>query len=58
LSCHGGGRNTTSFEGLANKDLKEAFNNWRRCDLSLEEIIYLFLDGIYLRVRGNPSAEG
>jgi len=37
----------------ANKFLKEAFNNWRRRDLSLEDIIYLFLDGIYLGVRGN-----
>ena len=37
----------------ANKALKEAFNNWRRRDLSLEEIIYAFLDGIYLGVRGN-----
>jgi transposase-like protein len=37
----------------ANKALKEAFNNWRRRDLSLEEIIFLFLDGIYLGVRGN-----
>jgi len=37
----------------ANRALKEAFNNWRRRDLSLEEIIYLFLDGIYLGVRGN-----
>jgi putative transposase len=37
----------------ANKALKEAFNNWRRRDLSLEDIIYLFLDGIYLGVRGN-----
>jgi putative transposase len=37
----------------ANKALKEAFNNWRHRDLSLEEIIYLFLDGIYLGVRGN-----
>ncbi|MFC1978082.1 transposase, partial [Chloroflexota bacterium] len=37
----------------ANKALKEAFNNWRRRDLSLEEIIYLFLDGVYLGVRGN-----
>jgi len=27
----------------ANKVLKEAFNNWRRRALSLEEIIYLFL---------------
>jgi transposase-like protein len=37
----------------ANKALKEAFSNWRRRDLSLEEIIYLFLDGVYLGVRGN-----
>jgi len=37
----------------ANKALKETFNNWRHRDLSLEEIIYLFLDGIYLGVRGN-----
>jgi len=37
----------------ANKALKEAFNNWRRRNLSLEEIVYLFLDGIYLGVRGN-----
>ena len=27
--------------------------NWRHRDLSLDEIIYLFLDGIYLGVRGN-----
>jgi len=37
----------------ANKALKQAFNNWRRRDLSLEDIIYLFLDGVYLGVRGN-----
>jgi len=37
----------------ANKALKEAFNNWRCRELSLEEIVYLFLDGIYLGVRGN-----
>src|SRR4030067_627655 len=37
----------------ANKALKEAFNNWRHRDLALEEIIFLFLDGIYLGVRGN-----
>ena len=37
----------------ANKALKEAFNNWRHRDLSLEEIIFLFLDGIYLGVRGS-----
>jgi transposase-like protein len=41
----------------ANKALKEAFDNWRRRDLSLEEIIYLFLDGIYLGVRGNSRSK-
>jgi len=51
-------RSSPSAKGRANRALKEAFNNWRRLDLSLEEIIYLFLDGIYLGVRGNPSAEG
>ena len=35
----------------ANQALKESFNNWRRRELSLEEILYLFLDGIYLGVR-------
>jgi len=41
----------------ANKALKEAFNNWHRRDLSLEDIIYLFLDGIYLGVRGNSRGK-
>ena len=36
----------------ANRALKESFNNWRRRDLSLEEIVYLFPDGIYLGVSG------
>lgn len=36
----------------ANQALKESFNNWRKRDLSLEDIVYLFLDGIYLGVRG------
>jgi transposase-like protein len=36
----------------ANRALKEAFDNWRHRDLSGEEILYLFLDGIYLGVRG------
>jgi transposase-like protein len=35
----------------ANRALKEAFRSWRERDLSLEEIVYLFLDGIYLGVR-------
>jgi len=37
----------------ANRALKEAFVSWRRRDLSEEEIIYIFLDGYYLGVRGN-----
>jgi putative transposase len=41
----------------ANKALKGAFDNWRRRDLSLEGIIYLFLDGIYLGVRGNSRGK-
>lgn len=36
-----------------NKALKDAFHNWRHRDLSFEEILFLFLDGIYLGVRGN-----
>ena len=36
----------------ANHALKESFDNWRRRDLSLEDIIYLFLDAIYMGVRG------
>jgi len=35
----------------ANGALKEAFKSWRERDLSLEEIVYLFLDGVYLGVR-------
>ncbi len=35
----------------ANGALKDAFPAWSERDLSLEEIIYLFLDGIYLGVR-------
>ena len=41
----------------ANKALKEAFNSWRRRDLPFEDIIYLFLDGIYLGVRGNSRGK-
>ena len=37
----------------ANRALKESFTNWRKRELSMEDIIYLFLDGIYLGVRGN-----
>jgi len=35
----------------ANEELKEAFNAWRRRDLSGEEVLYLFLDGHYEGVR-------
>lgn len=35
----------------ANQALREAFQAWRRRDLSGEELIYLFLDGFYLGVR-------
>jgi putative transposase len=35
----------------ANRALKESFDNWRRRDLSLEAVIYLFLDGLYEGVR-------
>ena len=41
----------------ANRALKESFNNWRKRDLSLEDIIYLFLDGIYVGVRGNSRGK-
>ena len=41
----------------ANKALKEAFDTWRRRDLSHEDILYLFLDGIYLGVRGNSRSK-
>ncbi|MCK4388559.1 MAG: transposase [Dehalococcoidia bacterium] len=37
----------------ANQALKKSFNNWRKRDLSQEDIIYLFLDGIYPGVRSN-----
>jgi len=39
----------------ANKALKEAFNNWRRRDLSLEEIIYLFLSRCYRDILGSGA---
>jgi putative transposase len=37
---------------MANIVLKKSFDAWRKRDLSLENIIYLFLDGIYAGVRG------
>lgn len=42
----------------ANETLKEAFSAWRKRDLSKEEVVYLFLDGVYLKMRvGNSPAE-
>jgi len=41
----------------ANQSLKESFHNWRERDLSLEDILYLFLDGIYLGVRTNSRSK-
>lgn len=35
----------------ANQVLKDAFRTWRERDLSGEDIVYLFLDGLYLGVR-------
>lgn len=35
----------------ANRALKDSFEVWRKRDLSDEDIIYLFLDGVYLGVR-------
>lgn len=36
----------------ANQALKQSFDNWRKRDLCVEDIVYLFVDGIYLGVRG------
>lgn len=42
----------------ANKILHEQFAAWRRRDLSGDEVLYLFLDGVYLKMRiGNSAAE-
>jgi transposase-like protein len=42
----------------ANQALYEAFSAWRRRDLSAEEVLYLFLDGVYLKMRvGQTPAE-
>jgi len=42
----------------ANKALYEDFRLWRKRDLSGEDILYLFCDGVYLKMRtGNSSAE-
>jgi len=36
----------------ANQKLKASFASWRARDLSMEDIMYLFLDAVYLGVRG------
>ena len=42
----------------ANTALYEAFRQWRSRDLSGEDVLYLFMDGVYLKMRvGNSSAE-
>lgn len=42
----------------ANKTLHEAFSAWRKRDLSGEDVLYLFLDGVYLKMRvGKSPAE-
>jgi len=42
----------------ANETLKESFSAWRKRDLSKEEVVYLFLDGVYLKMHvGNSAAE-
>ena len=42
----------------ANETLKDAFSAWRKRDLSKDEVVYLFLDGVYLKMHvGNSPAE-
>ena len=42
----------------ANEALHEAFRAWRRRDLSKEDVLYLFLDGVYLKMHvGKCAAE-
>lgn len=43
----------------ANRVIKDSFEEWRKRDLSGEEVLYLFLDGYYLGVRmGVKEKEG
>jgi transposase-like protein len=39
----------------ANRALKQSFDVWRKRDLSSEDIVYLFLDGVYIGVRGGSQ---
>jgi putative transposase len=42
----------------ANKTLHAQFSAWRQRDLSTEEVLYVFLDGVYLKMRiGKSPAE-
>lgn len=55
----GGSGLSRSSISRANRALKESFKEWRKRDLSEEDIIYLFLDGYYLGVRmGVREKEG
>ena len=48
---HEGTGLSRSSVSRANEQLKEAFDAWRKRDLSQEEVIYLFLDGHFEGVR-------
>ena len=39
----------------ANQAIREEFSAWRRRSLADEDIVYLFLDGVYLRVRRDST---
>lgn len=47
----GGSGFSRSSISRANKALKQSFAEWRKRDLSNEDIVYLFLDGYYCGVR-------
>jgi putative transposase len=48
---HDGAGLSRSTVSRANEQIKEAFDAWRRRDLSKEKVIYLFLDGHFEGVR-------
>jgi transposase-like protein len=39
----------------ANKTFHQAFSAWRTRDLSGQDVLYLFLDGVYLKMRAGKS---
>lgn len=39
----------------ANKVIHEEFGAWRKRSLAAEDIVYLFLDGVYLQIRRNST---